>query len=150
MWKTLKRSNFGTKRNLISLVDFVHWGRHGEFWIQKHCKQNRTNTASPQEILSTHPHRDFVSRFTWCKWFLKKKTTQNHYFYISNIRNMVNPKDLAFFIINMLTCMGVRLYSTFCMRLNTVTTKSRLIDKSLLFPQKFSASPKIISWTCWC
>ena len=46
---------------------------------------------------------------------------------------MVNPKDLAFFIINMLTCMGVRLYSTFCMRSNTVTTKSRLIDKSLLF-----------------
>ena len=58
---------------------------------------------------------------------------------------MVNPKDLAFFIINMLTFMGVTLYSIFCMRSNAVTTKSRLIDKSLLFPQKFSASPKIIS-----
>ena len=36
---------------------------------------NRTNTASPQEILSTQPHHDFalVSGFTWSKWFLKKK-----------------------------------------------------------------------------
>ena len=42
---------------------------------------------------------------------------------------MVNPKDLAFFIINMLTCVRVRLYSTFCMGSNTVTTKSRLIDE---------------------
>ena len=38
-------------------TDNLCWGGHGEFWIPQHRKQNRTNTASPQEILSTHRHR---------------------------------------------------------------------------------------------
>lgn len=97
------------------------------------------NTANKIEQTLHHPKKYYQHTHTVILFldllgvsgFWKKKKNSKplllHFKY--NLRNMVNPKDLAFFIINMLTCVRVRLYSTFCMRLNTVTTKSRLIDK---------------------
>lgn len=89
------------------------------------------NTANKIEQTLHHPKKYYQHTHTVILFLEKKKKNSKplllHFKY--NLRNMVNPKDLAFFIINMLTCVRVRLYSTFCMRLNTVTTKSRLIDK---------------------
>ena len=47
-----------------------------------HRKQNRTNTASPQEILSTHRHRKI---YLVLIFFFKKKR-HHRYFYFSNKR----------------------------------------------------------------